>query len=111
MCAFDIRLLGPGDERRLEAFFGRMPDLTLFQRSNLRQAGAVDDGRRYSGTYAAAIANEEVIGVVAHYWNGFVMPLAPLPVTASSMPRCIALASRVKSCSTTRLCSKLATAR
>ncbi|HJQ58949.1 MAG TPA: GNAT family N-acetyltransferase [Vineibacter sp.] len=77
MCAFDIRLLGPGDERRLEAFFARTPDLTLFQRSNLRQAGAVDDGRRYGGTYAAAIANDEVVGVVAHYWNGFVMPLAP----------------------------------
>lgn len=74
---FDVRILGAGDERRLEAFFARHPDLTLFQRSNLRQAGAVDDGRRYGGTYAAALVNGDIVGVVAHYWNGFVMPLAP----------------------------------
>ncbi len=77
MCAFDIRILGAGDEPRLEAFFARCPDLTLFQRSNLRHAGAIDDGRRYGGTYAAALVNDEVVGVVAHYWNGNVMPLAP----------------------------------
>ena len=75
--AFEIRILGAGDEPRLEAFFARSPDLTLFQRSNLRHAGAVDDGSRYSGTYAAALANDEIVGVVAHYWNGFVMPLVP----------------------------------
>lgn len=75
--AFDIRILGAGDEPRLEAFFARCPDLTLFQRSNLRHAGAIDDGRRYGGTYAAALVNDEITGVVAHYWNGFVMPLVP----------------------------------
>lgn len=75
--AFDIRILAAGDEPRLEAFFARTPDLTLFQRPNLRHAGAIDDGSRYSGTYAAAVAGDEVVGVVAHYWNGFVMPLMP----------------------------------
>jgi RimJ/RimL family protein N-acetyltransferase len=77
MNTFDVRILGAGDEPRLEAFFAGNPDLTLFQRSNLRQAGAVDDGRRYGGTYAAALVRDEVVGVVAHYWNGVVMPLAP----------------------------------
>ncbi|TXL78745.1 GNAT family N-acetyltransferase [Vineibacter terrae] len=77
MSAFDIRILGAGDEPRLEAFFADNPDLTLFQRSNLRHAGAIDDGRRYGGTYAAALVNDEVVGVVAHYWNGNVMPLVP----------------------------------
>ncbi len=76
-CAFEVRILKPGDEPRLAAFFARHPDHTLFQRSNLRRAGAVDDGRRYGGTYAAAMAADEVVGVVAHYWNGTVMPLAP----------------------------------
>lgn len=75
--AFEVRVLGAGDERRLEAFFARHADHSLFQRSNLRHAGAIDDGRRYGGVYAAALVNDDVVGVVAHYWNGFVMPLVP----------------------------------
>jgi predicted GNAT family acetyltransferase len=77
MNGFDVRILGAGDEARLDSFFARDPDLTLFQRSNLRHAGAVDDGRRFGGTYAAALVRDEIVGVVAHYWNGIVMPLAP----------------------------------
>jgi RimJ/RimL family protein N-acetyltransferase len=77
MSSFDIRILGAGDETRLDSYFARHPDETLFQRSNLRHAGAVDDGRRYGGAYAAAMANDEIVGVVVHGWNGVLMPMVP----------------------------------
>jgi ribosomal protein S18 acetylase RimI-like enzyme len=36
---------------------------------NVRAAGLVDRGDPYQGTYAAAFARSDIVGVVAHYWN------------------------------------------
>lgn len=70
-----IRILGAGDEPRLAAFLESAPDRTLMQRANLARAGAAWHGQRYGGIFAAAFEGERMTGVVAHYWNGFLLPL------------------------------------
>ncbi len=75
----DIRILGAGDESCLDAWYARRPDDTIFQRSNLARAGMAFASQRYGGVYAAAFDGEDIVGVVAHYWSGFVMPLADAP--------------------------------
>lgn len=70
-----IRILGAGDEPRLAAYFERAPDRTLMQRANLARAGAAWHGQRYGGIFAAAFDGARMTGVVAHYWNGFLLPL------------------------------------
>lgn len=62
-----IKILQPGDERMLEAYFLLRIDASMFLLSNLRQAGLVDTGERYSGTYAATLEDGAIGGVVAHY--------------------------------------------
>lgn len=70
-----IRILSAGDESRLAAFFERAPDRSLMQRSNLARAGAGWYGQRYGGVFAGAFDGERLTGVIAHYWNGFLLPL------------------------------------
>ncbi len=70
-----IRILGAGDESRLSAFFERAPDRTLMQRANLARAGAGWHGQRYGGVFTGAFEGERLSGVIAHYWNGFLLPL------------------------------------
>ena len=43
----------------------------------MRQAGLVDTGQRFEGTYAAAFEGEAVAGVVALFWNGSLIYQAP----------------------------------
>lgn len=71
----DIRILTAGDESRLSAFFERAPDRSLMQRANLARAGAGWSGQRYGGVFAGAFEGERLTGVIAHYWNGFLLPL------------------------------------
>ncbi|MBM3620167.1 MAG: GNAT family N-acetyltransferase [Alphaproteobacteria bacterium] len=70
-----IRILGVGDERQLSAFFEHAPDRSLMQRSNLARAGAGWSGQRYGGMFAGAFDGARLSGVIAHYWNGFLLPL------------------------------------
>jgi uncharacterized protein len=72
-----IRILQPGDEQRLDRFLRRHADSSLFLRSNALAAGLRDDGRPFQGTYVAELEGEEVIGVVAHGWNGNLLLQAP----------------------------------
>ncbi|MEZ4862769.1 MAG: GNAT family N-acetyltransferase [Caldilineaceae bacterium] len=65
-----VKILASGDEPALEAFLAPQIDASMFLISNLRQGGLTDTGLRYSGTYAAAWEEDQIIGVVAHYWNG-----------------------------------------
>ncbi|MDH5676494.1 MAG: GNAT family N-acetyltransferase [Myxococcales bacterium] len=74
----NIRILEEGDEARLERFLQEHADSSMILRSNLRLAGVVDHGARHQATYAAAVRGESVIGVVAHYWNGNLIPQAPI---------------------------------
>lgn len=77
----EVRVLTPGDEAALETFL--MPHLasSMFLLGNVRAAGLTDIGERFSGTYAAAFEGGEVVGVVAHFWNGTLMPQVPAPWT------------------------------
>lgn len=76
-----IRILTPHDQPALEAFCLPRIATSMFLLSNSRAAGLVDRGQTFQGTYAAAFqegANDDahVAGVVAHYWNGMLIPQA-----------------------------------
>lgn len=72
------KTLEPGDEVLLEAFLSQHTDTSMFLRSNWREAGLVDEGARFQGTYVAAIIDAKIVAVVAHYWNGMVTVQAPV---------------------------------
>lgn len=82
-----IRVLGPGDERTISEFLAPYAESSLFLISNLAEAGIVDCGERFQGTYAGAFDNGALIGVCAHYWNGNQIFQAPpeLAVELSSV--------------------------
>lgn len=92
-----IRIIQPGDEVALEVFLQPRIESSLFFVSNMRAAGLVDNGRSHEGTYAAVFTQDQIIGVVALFWNGSLIlqaPIAHLPdlyqaITASA-PRPIA---------------------
>jgi hypothetical protein len=60
-----VRILGPGDEERLERLLAAHADSSMFLRSNRRAAGLVDRGEPYQGTYAAALSGDDVVAVAA----------------------------------------------
>lgn len=64
-----IKILGPGDEASLEAFLLPRIETSMFLVGNMRASGLTDNGRPFEGTYAAALEDGKVVGVVAHYWN------------------------------------------
>ncbi|GAA6619829.1 GNAT family N-acetyltransferase [Scytonema sp. NUACC26] len=73
-----LKTLQPGDEGVLETFLSQYPDTSMFLRSNLQAAGLVNQGARFQGTYVAAIEDEVVTAVAAHYWNGMIVIQAPI---------------------------------
>ncbi len=73
-----FRTLQPGDEMLLENFLLQHTDTSMFLRSNWREAGLLDRGARFQGTYVAAMTNAEIVAVAAHYWNGMVVVQAPV---------------------------------
>lgn len=82
-----IRQLHPGDEAALERFLLAHLDSSMFLLSNMRNAGLVDNGEPYSGVYVAALEgnepnNEEIVAVLAHYWNGNIICQAPVEIDA-----------------------------
>lgn len=74
----NLKTLQPGDEVLLENFLLQHIDTSMFLRSNWREAGLLDEGARFQGTYVAAIADANIIAVAAHYWNGMVVVQAPV---------------------------------
>lgn len=72
-----IRILRPGDEAALEAFLLPRLETSMFLVGNMRAAGLRDEGQRYGGTYAAAFDGSQIVGVVAHCWNGNLVFQAP----------------------------------
>jgi ribosomal protein S18 acetylase RimI-like enzyme len=87
-------VLQPGDEATLEAFLLPRVESSMFLIGNLRDSGLIDRGQPYEGTYAAAFIKDEIVGAVAHFWNGnlaFQAPkhledLWPVAVRASGRP-------------------------
>lgn len=72
-----VRILQPGDEPALEAFLLPRIESSMFLLGNLRAAGLQDSGQAYEGSYAALFEGKEIIGVVAHCWNGNLVFQAP----------------------------------
>jgi predicted GNAT family acetyltransferase len=72
-----IRILGAGDEERLDRFLMQHADSSLFLRSNLKVAGLVDRGQALQGTYAAAFRQGGIVAVVGHFWNENLILQAP----------------------------------
>ena len=69
-----IRVLSNDDVTDLELFLGRHCDTSMFLLSNLRSAGLTYADKAYHGTYLAAFdGDENIVGVLVHYWNGNVM--------------------------------------
>jgi predicted GNAT family acetyltransferase len=71
------KILGPGDEARLEAFLLPRLESSMFLLGNMRASGLLDNGQAYQGTYAALIEDKGIVGIVAHYWNGNLVFQAP----------------------------------
>jgi RimJ/RimL family protein N-acetyltransferase len=74
----NLRILQAGDEMLLEDFLLQHTDTSMFLRSNWRTAGLVDQGEMFQGIYVAAIEDNKIVAVVAHYWNGMVVVQAPV---------------------------------
>ena len=72
-----IRILEPGDEPLLESFLLPRVESSMFLLGNQRAAGLLDNGQVYQGAYAASFESGEIVGVVAHYWNGNLVFQAP----------------------------------
>jgi RimJ/RimL family protein N-acetyltransferase len=68
-----FRVLETGDGEALSRLLAATPDTAMFLRSNLLQAGIVDRGQPYQGTYVGAFADNLLTGVAALYWNGNMM--------------------------------------
>lgn len=85
MTGGDIRILGAGDEDRLDRFLMRHADSSLFLRSNLKVAGLVDRGQALQGTYAAAVRQGEIVAVAGHFWNENLILQAPEFATELAM--------------------------
>jgi RimJ/RimL family protein N-acetyltransferase len=49
----------------------------MFLIGNMRASGLMGGSRPYEGVYAAAFEREQIVGVVAHYWNGNLVLQAP----------------------------------
>jgi len=73
-----IRVLQPSDEDALEGFLQPRIASSMFLLGNFRQAGLIDRGRLLQGTYVGAFDDDRLIGVVGHFWNGSLIPQAPL---------------------------------
>jgi predicted GNAT family acetyltransferase len=54
----------------------------MFLIGNMRTSGLVDNGQRYTGTYAAAFEDDKIVGVAAHYWNQNLVFQAPVHLDA-----------------------------
>ncbi len=72
-----IRVLQPGDEAALESFLAPRALTSMFLRSNARAAGLVDRGEPMQATYAAAFAEDRIVAVAAHCWNGNLILQSP----------------------------------
>ena len=72
-----FRVLQPGDEAALEDYLLPRVESSMFLIGNMRASGLIDNSQAYTGTYAAAFADDKISGVVAHYWNQSLVLQAP----------------------------------
>lgn len=77
LVSLTARLLNASDASPLRDFLLGYRDTSLFLLSNLQRSGVVAGDAPYQGQYWGAFAGEQLVGVVAHYWQGMVLPSAP----------------------------------
>ena len=77
-----MRMLGPGDETRLEDFLAAHADSSMSLRENLLRAGLRDDGGEFAAAYAASFVDGRVCGVAALCSNGMLLLQAPTDAAA-----------------------------
>lgn len=73
----DIRRLTAQDHAGLERFLRQYAPTSMFLRSNARAAGLDDCGELFQATYLGAFEGAELVGVMAHCWNGMILMQAP----------------------------------
>jgi len=71
------RRLNASDESQLREFLLSHRDVSLFLLNNLEHSGVVAGDVPYQGQYWGAFDNHQLVGVVAHYWQGMLLPSAP----------------------------------
>lgn len=72
------RLLTPEDHLPLHDFLNRYSDYTLFMLSNLERSGIIAGDEPSQGQYWGTFDGAgELVGAMALYWNGILMPCAP----------------------------------
>ena len=89
-----IKILRPGHEAALETFLLPRVDTSMFLIGNLRQVGFEDEGQFYQGTYAAAFEDDEIIGVIGHYWGHNLVLQAPLDLLEPLLRAVVAASQR-----------------
>lgn len=73
-----IITLGPADTEGLEEYLLPRLSEAMFLLANSRRAGLRDSGAPWTGSYAAEVVDARIVGVVAHFWNGMLVPCAPV---------------------------------
>ena len=69
----EIRLLTGVDYAVLEDFLRPHTATSMFLRSNARAAGLDDHGDMFQASYLGAFDGAELVGVIAHCWNGMIL--------------------------------------
>jgi RimJ/RimL family protein N-acetyltransferase len=77
MSQLDIRLLTSADYAVLDAFLQKYTATSMFLRSNARDAGLDDRGGIFQASYLGAFEGGELVGMIAHCWNGRVLMQSP----------------------------------
>lgn len=77
MAPLTIKMLQPGDEAALEAFCLPRLETSMFLIGNMRASGLAYNGEPYTGHYVATFTDDDIVGIVAHYWNGILILQAP----------------------------------
>jgi GNAT superfamily N-acetyltransferase len=70
-------MLRAADDRALERFLELHRDSSMFLRANARKGGLEYEGKPEQATYFGALEGDEIVGVVAHCWNGMLLVQAP----------------------------------
>ncbi|HEY3919787.1 MAG TPA: GNAT family N-acetyltransferase [Stellaceae bacterium] len=75
--AATVRSLAQTDRDVVEAFLKKHAAKSMLLRSNLYAAGLQDRGEIYHASYLGAFRDGALIGLIAHCWNGMLLPQAP----------------------------------
>lgn len=72
-----IKQLDNQDITIAKAFLNKYIETSLFMLSNMEKVGLENNDEPYQGDYFGAFNGDDLIGVIAHYWNGTIMMQSP----------------------------------